>query len=449
MLSGKKTDKGAEMKRKKSWCYVGPDCEDGKMDEDDLAKWAYCRKKGPAYTTPIGGHFPSSFGNSLEYKCWPGYTLDGSPGGKTKLTTTVAPGGYLFPPLPESCKMITFTICGTIRDARNARGIGGVKVEAKGKSVTTWRNGFYRLRGIMPGTTVLKVGGGNFIPVEKEFVLRGNTHCEGVGAVKLSPKMADNEWRAVLSWGRRPSDLDTHVYWGSRKTIWYSRGMNWGYGMGVKLEKDDVSSYGPETMFFKNTDKCNSGRAINCDLAYKIKDYGRGGVIKSKSQASVILYHGDHVEGEWAIKDATNNVSPDKNWWHVFTIDGKTNTLKWHQGMGGGFLQKGVKRVPPENTTGYDGYGPFPRLKWKRRSQRDPELAKVRRAMFQTSRSTKTATVVKANLKPGVQAEAELDGDEEDRWEPGMAVDEADIDDEEDEEEEADASEAAASWRTN
>lgn len=383
-----KTRKGAEMNRGESWCYVGAECPDAKDDEDGN-KWAYCRTKGPAYTVPINGKFPLSFGNSLEYKCWPGYTLDGSAGGRTKITSTVNAMGVLHPGLPEKCHMITFSICGYARDARNAAGIGGMTIEASGKSTTSAANGFYLLQSVPAGTTTLKISGGNYITVEKDFILDGDTPCEGVGSIKLSPKMANNEWRAVLSWGRRPSDLDTHIYWGTRKTLWYSRGTNWGYGLGVTLEKDDVSSYGPETTFFRGVGSCGS-TPINCDLTYKIYDYGRGGIIKSGSGASVILYHGDHVEGEFKVADAPDAaISSDKNWWHVFTIDGKTNKLKYSSSPAGGFLQT-QPQVTPMNGTGYDGLGPFPRRKWKRRSQRDPKLAEVRRAFFQHRRSTRT-----------------------------------------------------------
>jgi len=382
-----KTRPHGKMPKDKAWCYVDPSCEgattEGREGKPSEATWAICKGSGgPAYTKEVNSELPTSYEASIEYKCWPGYTLDGSAGGKTKITSTVNWVGRFFPSLPAKCQMIKYTICGWARDARNARGLGGITVEAGGKSVTTWGNGFYRIYGVPAGATTLKMSGGAWITVTKNFDLQQNTHCEGVGSIKLSPKMANDEWRAVLSWGRRPPDLDTHVYWGTRKTLWYRRGMNWGYGLGVRLEKDDVNGYGPETTFFRNVGSCTSGSAIHCDLTYKIKDYGRNRKIRT-SDASVILYHGDHVEGEFKIKDAPESaISADKNWWHVFTIDGKTNKLKYSS-TPPSFLQV-TPKVTPMNGTGYDGLGPFPRRKWKRRSQRDPELAKVRRAMLHT-----------------------------------------------------------------
>eukprot|EP00746_Dinoflagellata_sp_MGD_P138404 gnl/MRDRNA2_/MRDRNA2_72053_c0_seq1.p1 gnl/MRDRNA2_/MRDRNA2_72053_c0~~gnl/MRDRNA2_/MRDRNA2_72053_c0_seq1.p1 ORF type:complete len:2101 (+),score=429.94 gnl/MRDRNA2_/MRDRNA2_72053_c0_seq1:113-6415(+) len=383
-----KTSKDAAMNPSKSWCYVGADCPDAKDDEGN--KWAYCRKKGPAFTKAISSGFPLSYGQSIEYKCWPGYTLDGTASGKTKLTSFVTSSGQLVPPPPEKCHRITYTICGVIRDARNARTINGIRVEAGGKSAET-RGGVYRIYGVPEGPVSLKIDAGakGYINVNKQFTLRGNTACEGVGAEKLSPKMNPDQWRAVLSWGRRPSDLDSHTNWGSQRTLWYRRGMNYAYGIGVALEKDDVSSFGPETTYFTGVGSCRLS-SIYCDITFKVYDYGRRGIIKSGSEGVVTLYHGDGIAGVFKVKDAeAGAISGDKNWWHVFTIDGATNKLKYSSSpASGSFLQRPPK-VVPMNGTGYDGLGPFPRRKWKRRSQRDPELAKQRHLYLQNHRQTR------------------------------------------------------------
>jgi len=263
-------------------------------------------------------------------------------------------------------------------------------VEAGGKSATTM-GGVYRIYGIPAGPVDLKIeaAANGFINVEKKFILKGNTPCEGVGSEKLSPIMADDQWRAVVSWGRQPYDLDSHSNWGSRRTLWYSRGTNYGNGIGVALEKDDTSSFGPETTYFTGTGSCTAG-AINCDVTFKVYDYGRGGVIKTKSEAVVTLYHGDHIAGTFKVADAEDAaISGDKNWWHVFTIDGSTNKLKYSSSpASGSFLQR-PPRVVPMNGTGYDGLGPFPRRKWRRRSQRDPALAAQRRAYLQHHKRTR------------------------------------------------------------
>jgi len=105
----------------------------------------------------------------------------------------------------------------------------------------------------------------------------------------------------------------------------------------------------------------------------------------------VTLYHGSGVAGTFRVENAADeSISSDKNWWHVFTIDGATNKLKYSSSpASGSFLQKPLV-VVPMNGTGYTGLGAFPRRTWKRRSQRDPVLVSQRRALFQHKRSVQT-----------------------------------------------------------
>jgi predicted outer membrane repeat protein len=152
-------------------------------------------------------------------------------------------------------------------------------------------------------------------------------------------------------------------------------------GLQARLELDDVSGFGPETLFFSNVGKCTGG-AINCDMEYVIVDYNKRGNMKAKG-AKVTLYHGDGVEGTWDIKDVDDaSITHNGNFWHVFTIDGKTNKLKYSSDKAAmmmlaknttvatSMVGHSTSTKDMSSTTGYDGFGPFPRRKWKRRSQR-------------------------------------------------------------------------------
>jgi len=80
--------------------------------------------------------------------------------------------------------------------------------------------------------------------------------------------------------------------------------------------------------------------------------------------AEVTLYSGDKIAGTWKLSDCAGSVSGDKNWWHVFTIDGKTNRLKWHCGQNGNGGLYLLHSAGPANSTAevdYESYvGPFP-----------------------------------------------------------------------------------------
>jgi len=74
------------------------------------------------------------------------------------------------------------------------------------------------------------------------------------------------------------------------------------------------------------TDRTN--RAA-CDIKYTINDYSNSGKMLSLSEAEVTLYTGTQAAGTWKIKDCPRSVYNGGNWWHVFTLDAKTNRLKW------------------------------------------------------------------------------------------------------------------------
>ena len=67
-----------------------------------------------------------------------------------------------------------------------------------------------------------------------------------------------------------------------------------------------------------------------------------------KGEAEVTLYTGTSVAGNFKITDCSRSVTSDGNWWHVFTIDGKTNKVKW----GGGGTPFSWTRVGPASPTG-------------------------------------------------------------------------------------------------
>jgi len=94
------------------------------------------------------------------------------------------------------------------------------------------------------------------------------------------------------------------------------------------LEKDDTNGYGPETVYLSNVGKCVGGSSA-CDIKYMVNDYTQSKEMLSKGKPQVTLYTGSRVAGTWKLEDCKTSLSANKNWWHAFTIDGKTNKLKW------------------------------------------------------------------------------------------------------------------------
>jgi hypothetical protein len=272
---------------------------------------------------PITAYYP----DGVEYHCKPGFSLTGSPPDETKFVAAVSTNGEFLPSLPEKCLPIGFNARGLLKNARNGQGLDGATVRVMGTDITaSSSSGYFTLQNVPPGTYTVKFEMTGYITVERVISIESDITVGGVMDVSMSPAMRDDQWRAVLKWNARPSDLDTYAQWGYSKVCWYGKD-KYGGNMEGKLEKDDTDGYGPETLFLSDVGKC-VGSSSSCDIKYSINDYTKSGTMLEKG-ASVTLYSGERVVDTWNIQDCPSSVDADKNWWHVFTIDGRTNRLKW------------------------------------------------------------------------------------------------------------------------
>lgn len=299
-----------------------------------MTEYAGQNARQPGKPFPPDVYYP----NGVEYRCKDGYSENGSPAGKTKITSRVNTMGKFSPALPTGCLPITFTIRGKVKDAARGSSLNGAEVSISGagnsKTVQT-SNGIFVISGVRPGSVSLtykKGGSPGYIDNNKAIVVDGNIGTGGVADVSMSPKMQSDQWRAVVKWGRSPSDLDTYAQWGWNKVCWYNRNRR-SLGLSAKLEVDDTDGYGPETLYLTGVGTCQLGDQY-CDIKYIINDYTESGRMKDISDAQVTLYTGSRTAGTWKIGDCQSTVSRDGNWWHVFTLDGKSNKLKWSCNQG-------------------------------------------------------------------------------------------------------------------
>ncbi|HUR60275.1 MAG TPA: carboxypeptidase regulatory-like domain-containing protein [Opitutaceae bacterium] len=136
----------------------------------------------------------------------------------------------------------------------------------------------------------------------------------------ISPVLAGNDLRIVLTWGQTPSDLDSHftgpnaagtarfhVYYSSRAAT------------GVNLDVDDTSSFGPETV---TVSQFNAGT-----YRYSVHDFSNGSsttstVMSNTSGAQVRVFQGSN-------QVATFNVPSGRtgNLWTVFEMDGASRII--------------------------------------------------------------------------------------------------------------------------
>ncbi|MBT1166929.1 carboxypeptidase regulatory-like domain-containing protein [Bifidobacterium simiarum] len=126
------------------------------------------------------------------------------------------------------------------------------------------------------------------------------------------PTTSTTEWRAVLTWGEKPRDEDSHLI-GNTPTgvyhVYYA--IKSAYDANDKrvawLDVDDTTSYGPETLTF---DVSDAGT-----YSYYVHNYS-GEAPLNTSGAEVRLYRGDQLVKTYSIP---SNWS-DRNIWQVFSI---------------------------------------------------------------------------------------------------------------------------------
>jgi hypothetical protein len=320
----------------------------------------YAGQQVGASVESVTAYYP----HAVEWKCKPGYTDSGGPAGKTKFVSQVNYMGEYDPPPPAECKLVTYKITGEIKDARNGQGLNGAEAEivGTGQKVTAV-NGFFTLHNVQAATVSIKYTAARYIDNTREITVTGDVNVGGVADISMSPKMDPDQWRATIKWSSYPKDLDTYVKWGWSKTCWYSR-YNAASRLSARLEHDDTDGYGPETAYFTGVGRCNGG-ASSCDMKYMINDYTRTRKMGQK-MAEVTLYNGDRTAGTWKIENCQSSVSRDGNWWHVFTIDGKTNKLKWNCHQGASTEVNMMRLGNNETRVDYDSYvGPFPGRYWR------------------------------------------------------------------------------------
>ncbi len=123
------------------------------------------------------------------------------------------------------------------------------------------------------------------------------------------PKSVDySRIKIILDWGEYPTDLDSHVICGSHH-VYYSN-MN---EAGINLDRDDTSSYGPETITIQDV---KPGVPYEYYVFnYSDRDSGVYGTRLSNSGAQVRVYFDNEYKATYKIQPEQNGIT-----WHVFDI---------------------------------------------------------------------------------------------------------------------------------
>lgn len=217
------------------------------------------------------------------------------------------------------------TIRGRLLNAVSGAGVANVKLDIRQElynatgavvtTVTTDSEGRYSLN-LPTGYYTATATREGYLPVVFNLYAIGGKVVD-LGDRAMSPVLAaTGDWRVVLTWGASPSDLDSHLTGptanGNRFHVYFYNPSYQDTSTNVLLDRDDTSSYGPETTTIKST---TPGL-----LKYSVHDYsnrGYSGSALSNSGAKVELYRGSSAQALATFYVPAGN----GDLWTVFTID--------------------------------------------------------------------------------------------------------------------------------
>lgn len=221
---------------------------------------------------------------------------------------------------------------GTVKDALDGVGLNGVTIQFRNGwnnrdgeyvkndydqviSVTSGENGAYTAS-LYTGAYTAEVSLDGYATQYVNIV--SYSGCTQPQDIVLMPILSENEYRIVLTWHDEPRDLDSHLTGptadGDTFHVYYSNKIYSENGEIVaKLDHDDITSYGPETVT----------TIVNADLngvyRYSVHDYtnraSESSYALSLSGAQVRVYTADGLAAEYYVP-----VNVEGTAWQVFEI---------------------------------------------------------------------------------------------------------------------------------
>lgn len=140
--------------------------------------------------------------------------------------------------------------------------------------------------------------------------------CQGL-TYAISPVMENLDgMRVVLSWGKYPDDLDSHLWYSDQHIFFQNK-----KGRSANLDVDDTDSYGPETITVEE-------KKFGTEYIYAVHDYTNrdnlGSFELSNSKAKVFVYIGQSLIKTYYVPTQIKG-----NLWTVFKVtkEGEIETI--------------------------------------------------------------------------------------------------------------------------
>ncbi len=219
-------------------------------------------------------------------------------------------------------------IAGTVRDAQTFGGLTNVSIElrsgvnnATGSALATTTSGTagaFQFSGLAAGTYSLRAVRSGYSVGSRTGIAVGSTTVSGQDIVMSA---TSGSVRIVLTWGAEPGDLDSHltgpIPGGGRFHVFYQMLGSLTASPFAALDRDDTSSFGPETVTIQEI--------ATGVYRYSVFNYSAacdlfGGAPLSQSGARVEIYVGGSLARQYFVPNQPGTL------WTVFELQGSSIT---------------------------------------------------------------------------------------------------------------------------
>lgn len=145
-----------------------------------------------------------------------------------------------------------------------------------------------------------------YVPTEQELVI-AKKKISSASQISIPKVVSYDRIKIILDWGKYPRDLDANIVTDGQRIYYKNQDIE-----GIRLDRDDKDSYGPETITLENPDSSKT-------YSYYVSDYSNDNNefsnYLSKSGATVVVYKNNDFYNSYTFERPTSGIT-----WHVFDI---------------------------------------------------------------------------------------------------------------------------------
>jgi len=226
----------------------------------------------------------------------------------------------MFDPIQYQCPSpsppVSYSVSGFVKSATTNGPIANAQIRMGSMSATSNANGMFSFTGVAPNLYSVAATASGYTNLVKAVNVSSDILAGSTADMVMSPKLNPGQFRAVLTWGASPPDLDSHVrtpcgcecYFNTKRCLCGSQS--------VSLDVDATRGYGPETMTFSSI---STGT-----FTYYVYIYTNGGTYVG-SNGFVQIYDSTGLKYSLSVPQSGYNAA--WRYWRVFQLNGASGAF--------------------------------------------------------------------------------------------------------------------------